>query len=306
MTFSRPLCLLAGLLIVALLAYAYRLAEQRRTRGALLYSDLPFMLEATAASPLPARLLFGAWLSGLLLLLLALGGVRAEINVPAKDGTVIVCIDTSGSMHAHDLTPSRAAAAIAAARSFIDSPEGTRIGLVSFATSAMLLAAPSADLGAVREALERIPAPNGATAIGDALGLANQTMPARGRRVVILLTDGVNNRGSDPIQAAQALGQRGIAVYTIGIGSNGSGELIPGTGEAAEINEDALRAIADNAKGTYSAARDASSLRAVFEELARSTVWEKRWLDLSLEAALSSAAILALTIFTGLAAGRWP
>jgi Ca-activated chloride channel family protein len=307
LTFARPLWLLAALLVMALLGAAYRIAEGRRMHRALLYSDLKFMLEAAAPSPVPGLLLFGFWFLGLALLAASIGEPRLSVRVPARDGTVIICIDTSGSMRAHDLDPSRAAAAKLAARSFIDAvPEGVRVGIVSFATSALLIAGPTSDLVAAQDALERVPAPNGATAIGDALGLADQTMPAHGRRAVILLTDGVNNRGSDPIAAAQALGRRGIAVYTVGIGKSASGELIPGTGELADLDEDALRAIADNANGAYASARDASSLRGVFENLARSTVWESRQVDISLGAALASAMILALTLFGGLAAGRFP
>jgi Ca-activated chloride channel family protein len=307
LSFTHPLRLLAALAPIALLCAAYVFAERRRAAQTLRYSNLDFMLAAVRPSRLPAIALFTAWLLALMFLACTLAGPRVALRVPAKDGTVILCIDTSGSMRARDLIPSRAQAAGAASRNFIDEiPAGARVGIITFATDALLIQTPTSDLEVARDALERIPAPNGATAIGDALTLANEQMPAHGRRVVILLTDGVNNRGGDPIQAAQALGRRGVSVYTVGVGAAAGSEIIPGTNELADLDEDALRAIAQNANGSYVPARDASSLRAAFRDLARATVWETRRVDASLGFALAGAALLAATFLAGVGIGKFP
>jgi Ca-activated chloride channel family protein len=307
LTFAHPLRLLAALAPITFLCLAYVLAERRRTVQALRYSNLAFMLAAMKPSRLPALALFGMWFLSLSLLACAVAGPLVPMRVPVKDGTVILCIDTSGSMRARDLIPSRAQAAKAAARNFIDDvPAGARIGIVTFATSALLVQPPTSDLEVARDALERIPAPNGATAIGDALLLANEQMPAHGHRVVILLTDGVNNRGGDPIQAAQALGARGVSAYTVGVGAAASNEIVPGTNELADLNEDALRAIAQNANGSYVQARDASSLRGAFRDLARATVWEMHRVDVSLGFALGGAALLVAGFLTGVGIGKFP
>jgi Ca-activated chloride channel family protein len=305
--FTHSLRLLAALTMVALLCVAYALAERRRTAQALRYSNLDFMLAAMRPSRLPARALFAAWLGALMLLACALAGPRLAMRVPVKDGTVLLCIDTSGSMRARDLLPSRAQAAKVAARTFIDEvPTGARVGILTFATSALLVQPPTSDLDLARDALERVPSPNGATAIGDALALANEQMPTHGHRVVVLLTDGVNNRGGDPIQAAQALGARGISVYTVGVGAPAGAEIIPGTNELADLDENALRAIAQNANGSYVPARDAASLRGAFRDLARATVWETQTIDIALSFALGGAGLLVATFLAGVGIGKFP
>jgi Ca-activated chloride channel family protein len=203
------------------------------------------------------------------------------------------------------LQPSRAAAAKAAALAFLDGvAPGTRVGLITFATNAQLVQPPTSDVVAVHDALARVPAPNGATAIGDALALAGQTLPAHGRRVVVLMTDGVNNRGRDPIEAAQALGARGIGVYTVGIGTSGSGELIAGTSEAAGLDEEALRAMAQDGGGFYVGAHDAPALRAAFGGLARATVWEPHAVDASVPLALGGGFLVLATLLSGFSVGK--
>ncbi len=154
-------------------------------------------------------------------------------------------------------------------------------------------------------ALDEIPAPNGATAIGDALSLAQRILPRAHRRVVVLITDGENNSGTDPLQAAQALGAAHITLYTVGIGTN-SGALIPGTLETAGINEDALRSYAAATGGAYSRAGDATELREALAQLGRTTLFERRNVDISLISALAGAAALACAIFIGIGAGRFP
>ena len=307
MTFARPLWLLAAIAALGVFVMLYRRFEKRRSAQALAYSNLDFALDAMKPSPLPGRLLSTAWIVGAAAVLLALAGPHFWTRVPAKDGTVVLCIDTSGSMRAHDLFPSRWSAAKAAARSFIDEvPSGTRVGIVTFATGASLIQPPSAELDEVRDALDRIPAPDGATAIGDALQLAAQQMPEKGKRVIVLMTDGVNNRGADPIESARAIGQKGISIYAVGIGTSGSGEVIPGTNELADLDSDALRTIAQYGNGTYSEASASTSLADTFRRLAMGTVWESKRIDGSYPVALAGGLVLMLTFLAGLGFGRFP
>lgn len=307
MSFARPLWLFVGLALLAAALALYRAAERGTARQALLYTNLDFMLAAARPSRVPGAVFLGGWLCGAFALALALGAPHVWTLVPVRDGTAMLCIDTSGSMAAHDLQPSRAAAAKAAALSFLNAvPAGTRVGVVTFSTSAHLLQAPSDDLDAVRDALSRIPEPNGATAIGDALSLADQALPAHGHRVVVLMTDGVNNRGRDPIAAAQALGAHGIGVYTVGIGTSGSGELIAGTSEPADLDEDALRAIAQDGGGSYVAAPDAQTLRDAFGGVARATVWEPQAIDASLPLAWGGGVLVLATFLAGFSIGKVP
>ncbi len=307
MSFAHPLGLLAAVLAAAALAWLYRSLERRQRAQALLYSNVAFALDAMRPARWPAAALFAAFVLAVATLLGALAGPRFTARVPAKDGSVVICIDTSGSMRATDLEPSREAAAKSAALAFIDAvPEGTRIGLVSFSSGANVIAAPSSDLDSVREALDRVPPADGATAIGDALTLAAAQMPASGRRVIVLLTDGVNNRGVDPVQASQAIGQKGIAIYTVGVGTAGSGELIPGTSELADLDDGALRSIAANANGAYAQAGDAGSLSGTFRHIALETVWENRRVDGTAPFALGGGLLLLATLLVGFGLGRFP
>lgn len=305
MSFAHPLWLLGAALVVAAFAWFYVVAERRRDAQALAYSNLDFALDAMKPSGLPAAAMLTAWLIGVGTLALALAGPRFAARVPTHDATVMIAIDTSGSMRAQDLVPTRWEAARRAARSFIDAvPSGTRVGIVSFASGASVIEPPTDDLDAVRASLDRIPPPNGATAIGDALETAAAQLPPKGRRVIVLLTDGVNNRGSDPLEASREIGSRGILISTVGIGTSGSGEVIPGTSEMADLDEDALRTIASNGSGTYTQAGDTAQLGETFRTLAFETVWEKKRIDGSLPMALAGGFLIVATFLAGLATGR--
>jgi Ca-activated chloride channel homolog len=306
-TFAHPERLVLALLVVAAFALGYRAIERRAARQALTYSNLAFAAAALGARRLPAVLLFAGLLAGVGALAVALASPRFVVRVPLKDVTVMLCIDTSGSMRATDLQPSRADAATAAARAFLDRvPAGTRVGIVTFATQAVLLQPASDDLDAVRAALERVPPPNGATAIGDALVLAAQQLPTHGTRAIVLMTDGVNNRGVDPVAAARQAAAGGVTIHTVGVGTNGSGQLIPGTSEPADLDEDTLRSIAEQSHGTYAAAQDAGSLSAAFRRLANVTVWEPRRIDGGTLFAAGGGTLVVLTFLAGFAAGKWP
>jgi Ca-activated chloride channel family protein len=305
--FARPLALLAALAVAALLAWAYRRSERRRNAQALAYSNVAFALAALQPKRWPAAALFVAFVVGSAALFAALAGPRFTARVPAKDGTVVICIDTSGSMRARDVKPSRSEAAREAARAFIDAvPPGTRVGIVSFASGADLIEPPSGDLDAVRAALERVPPPDGATAIGDALELAAAQLSGAGPRIIVLLTDGVNNRGVDPLEASQEIGARGVTIETVGVGSNGSGEIIPGTNELADLDGEALQTIAQNGRGRYVEATDAAELRDAFRSLALATVWQKKPLDGSLPFAFGGGVLLLGAFLAGLATGKIP
>jgi Ca-activated chloride channel family protein len=307
MSVTHPEILLLALVLIAGFAWLYRSFSRRREAAALTYSNLAFALEAMRPARWPAAALFAAFAIGTGALLTALAGPHFDAKVPTKDGIVMICIDTSGSMRSQDVAPTRAEAAIAAAHTFVDAvPAGTKIGIVSFSSGANLIQPPSDDLDAVRQALDRVPPPDGATAIGDALTLAAQQMRGNGKRVIVLLTDGVNNRGSDPVEASRKIGALGITIETVGVGTNGSGDVIPGTNELADLDEGALRAVAANGGGQYVEAGDADSLRAAFANIALSTVWEKKHVDGSFAFAFVGGVLLLGALLGGMGAGRFP
>jgi len=306
LSFAHPSVIVLVAFAAALFAAAYFHAQRRRTRNALQYSSLAFLIAAAQPRAWPARLMNAGWIVAVLLVGLSLAGPRVHAAMPVRGGSVVLCVDTSGSMAAADVAPTRAGAALGAMRAFVDrTPNGTAIGIVSFAGGAQEIVPPTSDRDQVRAGLDAVPTPNGATAIGDALSLAQRILPKSGHRVVVLITDGENNKGTDPVQAAKLLAANHITLYTIGIGTN-SGALIPGTLQTAGIDEDALRSYAEITGGAYSRADDAAQLRQALARLGRSTSFERGTIDFSLPTALAGALLMALTFLGGLAAGRYP
>jgi Ca-activated chloride channel family protein len=217
---------------------------------------------------------------------------------------VFICIDTSGSMRSTDVQPTRAQAAKDAARAFVDQTSpGTKIGIIAFSSGASVVLPLTADHDQAKAALDAIPEPDGATAIGDALRLAAEGLPPAGHRVVVLVTDGVANVGADPQEAAQFLGSHHIPIYTIGIGTP-NGDVIGG--EQATIDESALQSYAEVSGGAYARAENATQLRDALARLGNVTAFERKPVDTSLGFAFAAALLFAGAMFTGLATGRVP
>jgi Ca-activated chloride channel family protein len=306
MSVDRPLWLAVGAVVALLFALLYDRLQRRATARDLAYSNVEFFVTASKPRAWIPRTLQVIWIVALASVLTAISGPHVVLPVPARDGRVFVCIDTSGSMASTDVTPTRAEAAKAAARAFIDeTPAGTQIGIIAFSGEAGIVAPLSADHQQVASALEQVPLPNGATAIGDALKLAAQDLPSNGHRVVILVTDGVNNAGSDPLEVSQWLGAHHIPVYTVGIGTPNGG-LIPGTGEEATIDEGALRAYASASGGAYARAENATQLRAALARLGRITSLERKTVNASLEFAVAGALGMVVAFLMGFGLGRYP
>lgn len=304
MSFDAPWRMLLAAAIAVVFVLIYRRGEARTQAQALRYSNLDFLKSALRRSLWIPAALRAAFVAALAALVVGLGSPHLRMPVPVADGYVFICIDTSGSMASTDVAPTRARAATNAARSFIEeSPAGVKIGLISFSTDAELVAPLSADKSATLAALAQIPPPNGATAIGDALRLAAAQFPAAGHRVVILITDGVNNTGVDPQQMADYLGAHHVPIYTIGIGTP-NGDVIGG--EPATIDENALRSYAESSGGSYARAENASDLQDALVRLGHSTALEVRPVAMGPGFLLAGAIMLIVTLLSGLAVGRIP
>ncbi len=305
--FSRPLWLLIAFALTMAVLLIYRMLLRGRTANALTYTNLEFFVDAMQPRKWPAVAIYATFAIATVLLSSALAGPHISARLPAKDAAVVLCIDTSGSMNATDVQPTRWDAARNAARTFMRQlSAGTRLAVVTFASSAELIQPLTSDRDQALTALDRIPPADGATAIGDALMLASRQLPAGGHRAIVLMTDGVNNRGADPLQAADAVAARHIPIYTVGIGTSDSGLLIPGTAEPAQLDEDSLHAIAQSGGGAYARVSDAASLENALAHLGSSTTFERRRIDASLPFAFFGGLLLLATILTSLAAGRFP
>jgi Ca-activated chloride channel homolog len=306
MSVDHPARLALGILVVVIFALLYDALQRRQTSRDLAYSDVAFFVEAAKPRRWIPRALQALWILALASVVLGVSGPHLALPVPVRDGSVFICIDTSGSMASTDVYPTRSQAAKTAARAFIQqSPFGTKIGIISFAGAAGIVQPLNADHQAAIAALDEVPLPNGATAIGDAFKLAAQQFPPRGHRVVILITDGVNNSGTDPMEMAQWLGAHHIPIYTVGIGTPNGG-LIPGTNEEATIDEDALRGYASASGGAYARAENAKQLREALAHLGHVTSLQRKPVDASLGFAIAGALGMLAAFLVGFGLGRYP
>ena len=196
---------------------------------------------------------------------------------------IMLAIDVSGSMLARDFRPDRITAAKEVAGSFIADRYGDRIGLVAFAGEAFTQSPLTTDQSTLQTLLARIRSgliDDSGTAIGNGLATAiNRLRESEAKsKVIILLTDGVNNRGQiAPMTAAEIARAQGIRVYTIGVGTEGTAPYpavdIYGqpTGDVVmakvEIDEKTLGAMADLTGGKYFRATDNAKLKAIYDEI---------------------------------------
>jgi len=210
-----------------------------------------------------------------------LGSARKETR--SEGISIVLCVDLSSSMLAEDFAPAnRIDIAKQTALEFVRARTSDRIGVVAFAAQALTQVPITTDYAVLEEALRELRV--GMLEDGTAIGTAIATAATRLRRapgkskVVILLTDGVNNRGTvDPRTAAQAAAAFGIRIYTIGVGTRGEAPVPTGQGVdglryqnlPVEIDEPLLTDVARATGGRYFRATDSESLRHVFEEINR-------------------------------------
>ena len=193
---------------------------------------------------------------------------------------IMLAIDVSGSMLARDFKPDRITAAKEVAGSFIADRYGDRIGLVAFAGEAFTQSPLTTDQSTLQTLLARIRSGliEDGTAIGNGLATAiNRLRESDAKsKVIILLTDGVNNRGEiAPMTAAEIAKAQGIRVYTIGVGTEGMAPYpaidmfgnLTFVNQKVEIDEKVLKAISDMTGGRYFRATDKDKLKAVYDEI---------------------------------------
>jgi Ca-activated chloride channel family protein len=296
----RQPAFLLGLLVVAALAGLYVLAQRRRRRYAMRFTDVALLQRVAGGGPgirrhiPPALFLLGA--AGLVL---AAAQPVLNLMVARTDASVMLVVDTSGSMDAVDVLPTRLDAARAAARTLIDRlPANTRVGLVSFSTSANVAAPLTQNRQDVLTALDYLQA-GGATATGDALTLAiAQLAPTtsgatsgRPPAMIVLLTDGGSNRGSDPLAAAARAKIAGIPIITVGVGSRNEAVTVHGQ-RVGGVDDQALGAIASATGGKYYYAEEAGQLSQIYSNLGSAFGWRFLRFDATVPIMLLGATIV--------------
>ena len=239
---------------------------------------------ASGASITPRR--WQQWLSLLAWILLVLAASRPQwlgeaIAIPVSGRDLVLAVDLSDSMRTGDFKiegqqVNRLQATKQVASEFIEGRHGDRLGLILFGTQAYLQAPLTFDSKTVNRLLQEsaIGLAGERTAIGDAIGLAIKRLDPQtdNSRVLILMTDGANTAGEvTPLKAAQLAADRGLKIYTIGIGAD---EQIENTwfglrrvNPSAQLDEETLREISRISGGRYFRARDSEALAQIYQLL---------------------------------------
>ena len=333
MVFLWP-TLLWLLLAVPLLVLLYWWLLHRRKKMALSYSSLALVREALGPGQRLRRHIPPAlFLLALIALLLAAARPLAVITLPSQDQTIMLAMDVSGSMRASDVEPDRITAAQNAAKAFIaELPRHVRVGIVAFAGSAQLAQLPTQSREDLVQAIDSFQLQRG-TATGNGIMLSLATLfpdagidiaalggrqamrprsldeigkqdPAKpftpvapgsySSAAIIMLTDGQRTTGVDPLEAAKWAADRGVRVYTVGVGTV-QGETIgfEGWSMRVRLDEETLKAVAARTNAEYFHAATAEDLRKVYETLSTRLTVEKKETEISSLLALLGA-VLAL------------
>ncbi|WP_116790036.1 vWA domain-containing protein [Flavobacterium psychrotrophum] len=231
--------------------------------------------------------LFAFRLLALGFIIVALARPRS-VDVDSKTRTtqgidIVMAVDVSGSMLAKDLKPNRLEALKNVAEDFVDNRPNDRIGLVVYAAESYTKAPVTSDKELVKQAIKSIKYDAGVLQDGTGIGVGlataiNRLKESKAKsRIIILLTDGVNNSGFiDPRMAADMAKEYGIKVYTIGLGTNGKAlfpysinpdgsfnyQMMP-----VEIDENLMKEIAKKTDGTYFRATSNSKLKSIYDQI---------------------------------------
>lgn len=329
------------LVVVPLLVLLYVWLLRRRKRTAVRYANLALVRQAMGRSAgwrrhVPPALMLVA----ISALVLASARPAAVITLPSQQETIVLAIDVSGSMRAADVQPNRLVAAQEAAKAFIaDLPRSVRIAIVSFAGTAAIVQPPTHNREDAIAAIDRFQLQRGtATGSGIVLSLATLFPDAgidlaqiTGQRAmppgpndkprpdfvpvqpgtytsaaIIMLTDGQRTTGPDPVEAAKMAADRGVKVFTVGIGTK-EGETIgfEGWSMRVRLDEDALKAVAGITRADYFYAGTAEDLKKVYQGLSSRIAVEKKETEISaLFAALGALLVVAAATLSVLWFGR--
>jgi len=279
MSFLHPerLLLLAG---VALLAVGYAVVWRRRSQAVARYTQ-PHLHDRLAPDRnrgLKRHVAPALALGALSLVLVSAAQPTREERVPREKGVVVLAIDTSMSMQATDISPTRLEAAINGATDFVDAlPEGIEVGLVSFDSEARLLVSPTTDHESVQAAIGTLTT-NARTATGEGIftsldavrtALADETT-AKAKQIpaaIVLLSDGVETVGRSVDSATQAAVAAKVPVSTIAYGTPTGSVTIEGETIPVPADTQTMSAVADATDGTYFEATSAGQLEDVYADI---------------------------------------
>ncbi len=336
MSFIWPSLLwLLTLVPLLVLLYLWLLKKKRQTTLRLASVNIAKLAMGTGAHwrrHVPPALLLVAVAAGLV----AVARPTAVITLPLSERTIMLAMDVSGSMRAEDVKPNRLVASQEAAKTFVRNlPREVRVGVVSFAGTAAVVQAPTTSRDDVIAAIDRFQLQRG-TATGSGIVLSLATLfPEHGIEIqhitgqrnfpggpkdiskpdkpaftpvppgsynsaaIIMLTDGQRTTGPDPLDAAKMAAERGIRVYTVGVGTT-TGETIgfEGWSMRVRLDEETLKNISLLTHGEYFFAGTAEDLNKVYEGLSSRMVVERKETEIS--ALFAAISVLLSVVAAGL------
>lgn len=271
---------LYGLLAILVIALAYLASSLRRSTYTVRFTNLPLLDTVAPKRPGWRRhIAAGVFLLGIAAMIVAWAQPAEEIRVPKERATVVLAIDTSLSMEAADVAPTRIEAAKTAALSFIEGlPEQINVGLVTFDGIARVRVTPTTDRRPVQAAIETLDL-GPATAIGEAIfaGLDSiETAPivdVEGERVpatMVVMTDGKTTVGRPDADGAAAAVEAEIPISTIAFGTDRGTIVIDGEIQPVPVERVALRDIAESTGGQFFEAESLGELESVYADIGSS------------------------------------
>lgn len=274
-------------------------------------------------------------LSGITAMIVAVARPQAIIMLPSRLDAIMLAMDTSGSMRATDIKPNRLTAAQNAAKAFVaNQPGGVRIGIVTVAATAAVVQSPTDNREDITKAIERVQLQPG-TALGSGLVIALITLlpesgidaekiisgrsapnsrwtrdwarqteidnfkpvppGSNGSTAIVLLSDGQSNTGPELVEAAKLAAERGVRVYTVGVGTtDGITLTADGWSMRVRLDEETLKKVATMTHGEYYRAGNAEDLKKIYQQLsARLSLGKGRTLEIT-AAFVALGALLAL------------
>jgi Ca-activated chloride channel homolog len=320
MSFQYPLMLVVAAAVGLGLALAYRWSQRRRA-DALAAAGLTSVRAGRRAGwrrHVPPLL----FLAALTLLLVGVARPQATVAVPRLTGTVMLAFDVSNSMAAKDVTPTRLAAAQAAAIGFVRAqPDTVDIGVIAFGQGALVTQLPTNDHEEAVAAINRLTVAGG-TSLGHAILAALSAIVGRpvglpdpsagappadlgywGSATIVLVSDGEDTGGPDALAAAELAATAGVHIETVGVGTvEGTTVEVDGYQLATALDEELMTQVAETTTGSYHRAQDPAALGAVYRSLdLRITVKDE---PVELTGAAVGTAVLLLFI-AGLLMTTW-
>jgi Ca-activated chloride channel family protein len=306
LSFQAPLFLI-GLVAIPLALLALWAARKRPARYVVRFPATATLAAVVGRTGRARRIIPPALLSlSLAGLVTALARPEATVAVPIEKASVMLVTDTSGSMNATDVSPTRLGAAQAAATHFLDRvPKSLQTGLVAYADGPSTVLRPTQDRETVKSTLNALQA-DGGTATGDALESALTALGKRAKNsppaAIVLLSDGASKTGRDPAEVAQEAKAAGVPIYTVALGT--ADGVVQQGGQILNVAPDpeALAQIAQLSGGRAFTAEDSDSLDEVYRTLGSRIGTKKEKKEVSAGFAAVGLLLLGGAAFTSL---RW-